>query len=297
VLHDDGADHDEVDGTHEDGRPRRPLGRRLLVGALGTTVAVAGLAGAGALGVAGLGGLDVVTGTVPASAVGDDRPRPATPTEDPYLAGLTAEETPPPEGPDDRPPPVADERPSPAPQDDPRVVAYDVPDLDDAWDAALPAGLVTMSVGEQYRFSPTVPGQSCNGDDGVDPVAGRQWMWAEEASNRLDQLVVDVAVTGWAEGTGDDALDDVRLDRADCSWLGAVPDQIDIPVDGADGSWLGVRRTADEDVLHGAARTGDLLVGVQVWGRPGQDGADLAVRVMEEAVRGLQAADPGGAAG
>ena len=132
MLHDDGADHDEVDGTPDDGRPRRPLGRRLLVGALGTTVAVAGLSGAGALGIAGLGGLDVVTGTVPASAVGDDRPRPATPTEDPYLAGLTAEETPPPEGPYDRPPPVADERPRLAPQDDPRVVAYDVPDLEDA---------------------------------------------------------------------------------------------------------------------------------------------------------------------
>lgn len=296
MLHDDGADHDEVDGVDDDGRPRRSLGRRLLTGARGTTVAVAGLVGAGALGVAGLGGLDVVTGTVPASAVGDDRPRPATPTEDPYLAGLSAEETAPPEGPDDRPPPVADERPSLAPQDDPRVVADDVPDLDGAWAAALPAGLVTMSAGEQYRFSPTVPG-SCDGDDGVDPVAGRQRMWAEEASNRLDQLVVDVAVTGWTEGTGEDALDDVRLDRADCSWPGAVPDQVDIPVEGADGSWLGVRGTAGEDVLHGAARTGDLVVGVQVWGRPGQDGADLAVRVTEEAVRGLQVADPGGAAG
>ncbi|WP_298804691.1 hypothetical protein [uncultured Pseudokineococcus sp.] len=292
---------------------RAPRGRRKALVAAGATAAVAlGLTAAGAVVVTGLGGPDVVLAraaspVAPEASDGGTAPDGA---DDAYLASLTAPtETPPPPPPPepvDVPEPVVRVEPL-APGEsygedaDPWAVAYEVPDVGATWSAALPDGQVGLGDLGQYRFQPTVPGQSCNGGSSSPrSVAGRQWMWAEEDSNRLDQTTVGLVVTGWPEGGGPSAFADVVEDDGPCAWYDDVPSPADVAVPSADEAWAGVRRSPVGDgsvILLGAARTGDLVVGVQVQHPAAGDADALTGRLLEAAVLELLAADPGGAAG
>ncbi len=301
-----------------DGGPRVRSGSRPVLRALGitavTTTSALGVLGLGALVVSGLGGLDVVlTGarepaeaSAPAGSAGSQG---SSELGDDYLASLAEEEpTPPPPPPDavepaDVPEPVVRVVPlapgeSFAEDDHPWAVAYEVPDTGARWSEALPEGLLPLGDIGQHRSQPTVPGQSCNGPSSA-AVAGRQWMWAEEDSNRLDQTSVSLVVTGWPTGTGPAAFADVRQDDGPCSWLDDVPVEVDVHVPSGDEDWAGVRASPTGDgseVLLGAARTGDLVVGVEVR-PPGDGSAELVGELLEAAVVELREADPGSAAG
>ncbi|MEJ5887830.1 hypothetical protein WDZ16_05075 [Pseudokineococcus marinus] len=316
----DGGDRDE-DVTAVAGAPgeqagppgRAPRGRRRALVAAGATAAVAlGLTAAGAVVVTGLGGPDVVLARAASPVAPEAAEAGAAPegADDAHLASLTAPtETPPPPPPPepvDVPEPVVRVEPL-APGESygedayPWAVAYEVPDLGATWAAALPAGQVGLGDLGQYRFQPTVPGQSCNGGSSSPrSVAGRQWMWAEEDSDRLDQTTVELVVTGWPEGGGAAAFADVVEDDGHCTWYDDVPSPADVAVPSADEAWAGVRQSPVGDgstVLLGAARAGDLVVGVQVWHPAAGDAEGLTGRLLEAAVLELRAADPGGAAG
>ncbi|WP_337062011.1 hypothetical protein [Kineococcus sp. G2] len=170
---------------------------------------------------------------------------------------------------------------------DPNAVAYDVPDLPGLV-AALPAGQVLLSDVGQYANLPTVAGQGCSGAQ-IDPpqIAGRQWMWAEENSNRLDQTSVEAVVTGWAPGTGPEAFAHlVANDSRACGFDDDLtPGTVDVP--GADETWAARWETNGIPVTAGAARVGDLVVGVTV-SNPGPEGDADVARMLTAAVADLR---------
>ncbi|WP_432497445.1 hypothetical protein [Kineococcus auxinigenes] len=170
---------------------------------------------------------------------------------------------------------------------DPGAVAYAVPDLPGLV-AALPAGQVLLLDLGQYAKNPTVAGQRC-GETPLDPpqIAGRQWGWAQEDSNRLDQTSVEVVVTGWAPGTGPEAF--AHLVANDSPTCGFSEDltrtTVDVP--GADETWAARWESNGTPVTAGAARVGDLVVGVTV-NDPDVDGDADVARVLTAAVADLR---------
>ncbi|MCI2237003.1 hypothetical protein MO973_41145 [Paenibacillus sp. TRM 82003] len=170
---------------------------------------------------------------------------------------------------------------------DPDAVAYDVPDLPGLV-AALPAGQVLLLDLGQYAKNPTVSGQACGGSEIEPPqIAGRQWGYAEEDSNRLDQTSVDVVVTGWAPGTGPGAFGHlVANDSRTCGFSDDLTRRtVDVP--GADETWAARWQTDGTPVTAGAARAGDLVVGVTV-SNPGPEGDADVARVLTAAVADLR---------
>jgi hypothetical protein len=130
-----------------------------------------------------------------------------------------------------------------------------------------------------YRKVAPVGGQECSSAD-PGASAGRVWKWAEENSNRLDQVSVDLTLTGWANGRGTQAIRDVADDTGVCRWsprTKEVPSR-DLP---GDGKWAATRTM---DGLHqgfAAVELGDVLVAVSVTHPDGEQAAvDEAKRLV-----------------
>ena len=143
-------------------------------------------------------------------------------------------------------------------------------------DAALPADafdrpLVLLSDLGNYAKVPTVGGQECS-DSGPFPSAGRSWMWAEENSNRLDQLQVDVVVTGWAGGGGSTAIQQVASNEGGCRFTDPVSGKSPAAEIG-DGRWAGTQTVNGLDKGYAVTQLGDVLIAVSVTSPQGPDAA------------------------
>ncbi|TXR56575.1 hypothetical protein [Quadrisphaera setariae] len=178
----------------------------------------------------------------------------------------------------------------------PFAVAYEIPDVATAAStaAALPPGVQLGQDLGQYRLEPTVPGQFCDGAD-VDTVAGRQWSWAEDPqSNDLTQVSVTMVVTGWPTGGGARAFRDAVEDTGACRWMSDPTSLGAASVPGADEAWAASFADGGGDSTRGAARVGDLVVGVEVWNPPSRSTAEvqrlLAASAAALAASGLPAA-------
>lgn len=177
----------------------------------------------------------------------------------------------------------------------PFAVAYEIPDVASSADiaAALPPGVQLGQDLGQYRLEPTVPGQYCDGADD-DAVAGRQWSWAADPqSNDPTQISVSLVVTGWPTGAGARAFSDAVEDTGACRWTSVPVSPAAVSAPGADEAWTATFRDGG-DFTRGAARVGDLVVGVEVWNPPSGSTAEvqrlLAAVSAQLAASGLPAA-------
>jgi hypothetical protein len=97
--------------------------------------------------------------------------------------------------------------------------SYDIPDAVAIPAEELPASMLVFDDFGQYPKIPTVAGQTCSevrAERLPGPIAGRQWKWSEEASNRNDQWIVHLTVSGWRSGTAERALADVAKNTGAC---------------------------------------------------------------------------------
>ncbi|NAZ84043.1 hypothetical protein GTR02_19740 [Kineococcus sp. R8] len=172
-------------------------------------------------------------------------------------------------------------------------VAYDVPDMTRAA-AALPPGLTLLSDAGQYPRSPTVMGQACSSRPFDPPmVAGRQFTWVDERQRWPDQFTVDLVVTGRQTGGGPVAFQALVQDSGVCRFPDAV-DPFALTVAGADETWAARYRPEGLTQVLGAARVGDLVVGVSLNSPedgPAQLAAVLTAAVDDLRASGLPAAD------
>lgn len=158
--------------------------------------------------------------------------------------------------------------PTPSPTlgpDDPDWVAYPIPDAVGFTRADLRRPMIDSYMSGQYRLQPTVDGQSCQDPaiTGPEPIAGRQWGWADEESNRPQRTVIMI-VTGWERGTGAARFTDLVEDTGACRWLLLQHPASTAGLDGDD-----VWAASDEGGRHGlhgraAVRLGDVIVAVEV---------------------------------
>ena len=139
----------------------------------------------------------------------------------------------------------------------------------------------------QYRRIPTVQGQACNEkrfDTLTQPIAGRAWTWAEENSNKLEQVSVDLNVTGWVgERTAGLQLTAVRRDRGACRFDEALTE-----VTRSASGWVGVTTRVDGIARAHAVRLvpGGVLVAVTVTSPAGEDEAvKTATQLADTAAR------------
>ncbi len=157
----------------------------------------------------------------------------------------------------------------------PQAVAYDIPDAVALQpdDFPLPMTL-DLDLG-QYRKQPTVPGQGCLDEVGPEPVAGRQWMWTQAGSERMDQLQVVLVVTGWAAGSADERFQDLLAGTGRCRFLDphAVADSSDLP---GEQTWAATSRYASLRYGRVAVRFADEIIGIEV-AHPDGTGAALAL--------------------
>ncbi|GAB7190900.1 hypothetical protein NUM3379_16070 [Kineococcus sp. NUM-3379] len=166
-----------------------------------------------------------------------------------------------------------------------------VPDLPRTW-AALPEGLVELTDLEHAGI-PVVDGQECTADGraGPEPVVGRSWTWAHP-SGSPGRPGVGVHVTGWAPGTAGEAFAQVDGNSGPCRFpaLGeTLP--VDVP---ADESWAATTTSPDgATAFVGAARTGDVVVGVSVRGLEWSEGRGRLEALLRAAVGELGGAAPG----
>ena len=126
----------------------------------------------------------------------------------------------------------------------------------------------------EYVNGPTVDGQECGAASPPPrtlPDARRAWTWVQERSNRLDQLQVDLTVTGW-KGGGSTALERLAADTGTCRWHEpTTPERVDdLP---GDGRWAGSSQS--DQLSHGYAvvQLGDVLVAVSVTHPDGREAA------------------------
>jgi hypothetical protein len=153
----------------------------------------------------------------------------------------------------------------------------------------------------QYVKIPTVSGQACNEnrfERMTKPVAGRSWLWAEDATNRLDQYAVTLNVTGWPAGAAEDELVRVAKDLGACRF-GRLTEVSQVSMDGE--QWLAWSQRQDGMFTgHAARRTaGDVVVAVSVDSPAGrEDALKTAERLAASAAERVSAAGlgkPGGA--
>ena len=113
----------------------------------------------------------------------------------------------------------------------PEKVLYEIPDEVAFARDDFSVPMERVYDGGQYRRIPTVQGQACNEkrfDSLTQPVAGRAWSWAEEDSNRLEQVTVDLNVTGWVgDKTAELQLAAVRRDLGACRFDEALREMDD----------------------------------------------------------------------
>lgn len=153
---------------------------------------------------------------------------------------------------------------------------------------ALPADVFdrpleqTLDLGNDVNVS-TVAGQACSEGE-PRPSAGRIWSWAEENSNRLDQLTVTLQLTGWAGAGGVAALRDVADDTGRCRWVDPVTEN---QVEGlpGEGAWVGGAEVNGLGRGYAVVQLGDVLVAVSVGHPAGREAAVAeAVRLAHIAV-------------
>lgn len=146
-------------------------------------------------------------------------------------------------------------------------------------DAALRPGdlgrpLVVLSDLGDYPKGPPVDGQGCGEPDPGDavPSTRRAWMWAEESSNRLDQLVVDQVVTGWPPGDGPQVVDDIA---AGTGWCRFLDDPAPVPPEELRGPvvWAATAPAAGGGTGYAVVRLGDVVVSVSVDHPDGEQAA------------------------
>ena len=178
----------------------------------------------------------------------------------------------------------------PPPPGAPGAAPAPVPDLPRTW-AALPEGLVESTDLEHADIS-VVDGQECDvdGRTGLEPVTGRLWSWAHP-SGSPSRPSVGVNVTGWAAGTAGEAFTEVVENSGLCRFPGlgeTVP--VDVP---ADESWAATTTGPDgRTAFVGAARTGDVLVGVSVRGTEWSEVRSRLEALLRAAVGELGGAAP-----
>lgn len=164
-------------------------------------------------------------------------------------------------------------------------VAYDIPDMTRAA-AALPAGMSVLSDMGQYPKSPTVMGQECSSRPFDPPmVAGRQFTWVNEAQRWPRQEGVDLVVTGRATGGGPVAFDALVGNWGVCRFTEETQ-PFDLTIAGAEQTWAAQTDSQGLARVSGAARVGDLIVGVSIW-YP-QDGRAELAALLTAAVTDLQ---------
>jgi hypothetical protein len=129
-----------------------------------------------------------------------------------------------------------------------------------------------------YADVPTVSGQGCTAKPG--PSAGRTWQWAEENSNRQDQVSVTLTLTGWANGRGTQAIADVADDTGACRWSPGTKEtpSADLP---GDGKWAATRTMNGLHQGFAVVELGDVLMAVSVTHPDGEQAAvDEAKRLV-----------------
>ncbi|WP_380176054.1 hypothetical protein ACFEMC_10375 [Kineococcus sp. DHX-1] len=176
-------------------------------------------------------------------------------------------------------------------------VAYDIPDMTRTR-ASLPAGLTVLSDGGQYPKSPTVMGQECSSRPFDPPmVAGRQITWWNGSQRSSTQSQVDLVVTGRAAGGGPVAFDALVANTGVCRFTDPTT-PFALTVAGADQTWAARTDSNGLPFISGAARLGDLIVGITVL-HPSADQAAqvsdlttlLTAAVADLRASGLPAAD------
>lgn len=166
-------------------------------------------------------------------------------------------------------------------------VAYDIPDMTRTR-AALPAGLVVLGDRGQYPKSPTVMGQACSSRPFDPPmVAGRQITWWNEIQRWPNQASVDLVVTGRATGGGPIAFDALVANTGVCRFTDPTT-PFAITVAGADQTWAAHTDSNGLPFVSGAARVGDLIVGITVL-HPAQDAVSELTTLLTAAVADLRA--------
>jgi len=137
---------------------------------------------------------------------------------------------------------------------------------------------LTLDLGNYRKVAP-VGGQECSsGDSGAS--AGRVWQWAEENSNRQDQVSVTLTLTGWANGRGTQAIADVADDTGVCRWSPGTKEapSLDLP---GDGKWAATRTMNGLHQGFAVVELGDVLVAVSVTHPDGEQAAvDEAKRLV-----------------
>lgn len=126
----------------------------------------------------------------------------------------------------------------------------------------------------EYVNGPTADGQECgpgSAPSGTLPGARRAWTWVQERSNRLDQLQVDLTVTGW-RGGGSTALERLAADTGYCRWHEpTTPERTDdLP---GDGRWAGSSQSGQLSNGYAVVQLGDVLVAVSVTHPDGREAA------------------------
>ena len=146
----------------------------------------------------------------------------------------------------------------------PNHVAYLVPDaVTLVADSDFPRPMLQLLDLGDYRWTPTVSGQGCGGSHSPMPVAARQWGFAEENSNRLDQLSVNVVVSGWRPGTTAARFADIRQNDGVCRFSGRTTTVSTAGLPG-DEAWAATLVENGYPSGRAAIRVGDVIVSVEV---------------------------------
>jgi hypothetical protein len=189
----------------------------------------------------------------------------------------------------------------PAPEVDPSTLDPDENAVDIPLDVLptaddLPVPMVRLGA-MAYRLSPVVMGQACNeGREGTEPIAGASDMWAEENSNRLDQLSVSTNVTAYSRGQGATAFTEARTDTGSCRWFDPG-ETTDYTSDGRQAFTRIVTEGGTQTSSLAVVEVGDLLVGVQVGGVGKVDIDEVAREVAATVAERLVEAQVPGSAG
>jgi hypothetical protein len=145
----------------------------------------------------------------------------------------------------------------------------------------------------QYADVPVVDGQECNqGLPGLAPDGGRAAGYFDPADPGAGS--VDVTVTVFAAGTGPDAFTEAITDTGRCRWVDDVTSR-SAPWDDAARFVVQGEDVFGAPVLRAVARSGDVLVGVEVVDVRGanqaqSDAQRLADLVLERARASMPAA-------
>ncbi len=195
---------------------------------------------------------------------------------------------------------TADPTPPPAPEVDPTTLgpgenAVEIPLDVLPVQGDLPRPMVQLDA-TAYRLIPVAMGQACNLDRaGTEPIAGASDQWAEENSNRLDQLDVSTNVTAYSRGQGAGAFAEATDDTGACRWLDTgVTTGFTTAAGNAAFSRV-VPGSGGQEAVQTVVTLGDVLVGVQVRAAPtGVDGLTLSRQLAETvAARVVGAQVPG----